>query len=541
MVEVPHTAAAPATPPTTTTTTPTTTTPSDGRTAPPGVWTATTYFAQGFPYSIVINLANLFFVAQKASLEAVGLTSLFHLPWNLKAFVGPFVDSYGTKRRWLVGIELLLCAALLVFSFVASLSDVLKLASVMFLVVAVLSATHDIAIDGLYLEAIDKKDQERLVGWRAPAWRAAMLLVTGPMAILCDKAGWTVGFAVMAGVLGLLFAFHALFLPRTEVPKKPLLELLKRAVSLRFLSVAVVVAVVVVAARALWLSDARRSVGDAFAASFPLLATRLGKLSAEAWIGLALLTALLVGLALLPLLRRRIEKNTSEYARSFVTFLAQPYAGRVLIYVITFRLGESFLQTMRYPFMKASLGLTQSEYGVAQGTLGTIAALAAPVVGGLLIARFGLRRCIWPFLLAMNGLHLTFAAAALFAPQIAAATTPLLGAGFGMHAVSVVDTRLLVVTLVLIIENVGAGLGTAAFMVYLIRCCMAGHKAAHMALLTSVMSISFTLAGVFSGFIAEFTGFPIYFAMTFVITIPGMLLTLWVPHIDEQGAPPTMR
>ena len=250
---------------------------------------------------------------------------------------------------------------------------------------------------------------------------------------------------------------------------------------------------------------------------------------------------LVVGLCSLRFFLKRVERSTSEYAQSFAAFLGQPHAARVLAYVIVFRVGESFLQTMRYPFLKASLNVTQSEYGVAQGTLGTIAALAAPVVGGLLIARFGLRRCIWPFLLAMNGLHLTFAAAAAFSAQIAAAKMPVLGTVLGMHMVTFIDVRLLIITGVLIIENIGAGLGTAAFMVYLIRCCMPGHKAAHMALLTSVMSISFTLAGVFSGFIAEFTGFPIYFAMTFVITIPGMALTLFVPHIDAQGAPPSIR
>lgn len=511
------------------------------REAPAGLWTATTYFAQGFPYSIVINLANLYFVAQKASLEAVGLTSLFHLPWNLKAFVGPFVDTYGTKRRWLVGIELLLCVALLGFAFIAALPDVLVAASLMFLVVAVLSATHDIAIDGLYLEAIDKRDQERLVGLRAPAWRAAMLVVTGPMAILCDKAGWVTGFVVMGAVLGLLWGFHAVFLPRTEVERRPLLELFKRALSRRFLVIAIVIAAVISGSRALWLSDWRSAVGSSLSSSFPLLALKLGKLSAEAWIGLALLTVLVVGLCSLRFFLKRVERSTSEYAQSFAAFLGQPHAARVLAYVIVFRVGESFLQTMRYPFLKASLNVTQSEYGVAQGTLGTIAALAAPVVGGLLIARFGLRRCIWPFLLAMNGLHLTFAAAAAFSAQIAAAKMPVLGTVLGMHMVTFIDVRLLIITGVLIIENIGAGLGTAAFMVYLIRCCMPGHKAAHMALLTSVMSISFTLAGVFSGFIAEFTGFPIYFAMTFVITIPGMALTLFVPHIDAQGAPPSIR
>ena len=87
----------------------------------PQVWTSTTYFAEGFPYGAVVNLADLFFVSRGASLEAVGLTSLFHLPWNLKFLVGPFVDAYATKRRWLIAVEVLLTGALALLAFFASL------------------------------------------------------------------------------------------------------------------------------------------------------------------------------------------------------------------------------------------------------------------------------------------------------------------------------------------------------------------------------------------------------------------------------------
>ncbi len=498
-------------------------------TAPAWLWTITTYFAEGYPYSIVVNLANLYFVAQKASLEAVGLTSLFHLPWNLKAFVGPFLDAYGTKRRWLVGIELLLSAALVAFSFVAALKDVLALASAMFLLVAVLSATHDIAIDGLYLEAIDKKNQEKLVGLRAPAWRVAMLVVTGPMAIICDKAGWAAGFVIMAAIMIALFVFHLFFLPRTETEKQPLLVLARRMVNPRFLLGACAFAVVVAGVRTVVNGAAWWALGVMFRRAAPVIAPRLQRLGPSDWIGLLLIVVLAVLLAMLPRIKKRIEGSSSDYARSFVAFLAQPHAGRILAYVILFRVGESFLQTMRYAFVKTQLGLSQSEYGVAQGTLGTVAALAAPLAGGMLIARYGLKRCIWPFLFAMNGLHLAFCAAAVWSPEIRAATAPVMPG---------VDVRLTIATVVIIIENLGAGLGTAVFLVYLIRCCLPEHKAAHMALLTSLMSLSFTVAGVFSGFLADWLGYALYFGLTFVVTVPGMVLTLWVPHIDEAGAPP---
>ena len=48
------------------------------------------------------------------------------------------------------------------------------------------------------------------------------------------------------------------------------------------------------------------------------------------------------------------------------------------------------------------------------------------------------------------------------------------------------------------------------------------------------MSVSFTLAGVFSGFLAEALGFATYFGFTFLATIPGMVLIFFVPHLDGR-------
>jgi MFS transporter, PAT family, beta-lactamase induction signal transducer AmpG len=508
------------------------------RVGPDWFWVATTYFAEGFPYSIVINLANLYFIAMGASLQAVGLTSLFHLPWNLKAFVGPFFDQYGTKRTWLIGIEVLLVTALIIFAFTTSLSNVLLAASIMFLIVAVLSATHDIAIDGFYLEGLDKTAQEGYVGIRAPAYRFALFIVTGPIAFLCDRASWSAGFVVMAVIMAALLAVHIVVLPRDEIQKRPFRELVRQLLTLRFLAVGVLVAVIISIIRSVlntpyvgWFKH--RAIHPS------KIVEKIAGLGPADWIGLFFLVALLVVLVLLPTIRARIESSKSEYARSFVSFLAQPYAGRILVYIVLFRVGESFLQVMKAPFIRNTLQLSQAEYAVANGTIGMFVSLAAPFCGGLLIAKYGFRRCIWPFLLAQNGLHVLFAVAAIYAPDIAAARTPLYSIVAGA-VVPIIDVRFVIVTIVIVIEIIGAGLGTAAFMIYIMRSCMPQHKAAHMALLTSLMSISFTLAGVFSGFLADWMGFPLFFTFTFIGTVPGMLLTLWVPHIDEKGSPPRL-
>ena len=81
--------------------------PAEGRRkgVPPQLWVSSTYFAEGFPYTLVNNIVEIMFEQLGASLQAIGLTSLFHLPWNLKFLWGPFLDQYETKRRWLVWME----------------------------------------------------------------------------------------------------------------------------------------------------------------------------------------------------------------------------------------------------------------------------------------------------------------------------------------------------------------------------------------------------------------------------------------------------
>ena len=63
-------------------------------------WVASTYFAEGLPFSIVHQVSMELFTAIGASAEAVGLTALYGLPWNLKFLWAPVVDRYGTLRRW---------------------------------------------------------------------------------------------------------------------------------------------------------------------------------------------------------------------------------------------------------------------------------------------------------------------------------------------------------------------------------------------------------------------------------------------------------
>ena len=473
----------------------------------PHTWVSTTYFAEGFPYGVVHQMAEVLFRELGASLQVIGLTSLLHLPYNLKFLWAPLVDSYGTKRSWLVLTEVALALVLVALAFVSTVGSVVGAASGAFALLAFASATHDIAIDGYYLEALDQKGQSRFVGYRAMAYKIATMAVAGPLLVVAGRAGWLVGFLMAAGIMGLLLGYHSAFLPRVETARRPLGALVAALGRPRWLLAATLLAVFVAGLRHVRLDPW----------NVPLAGLGgVREVSAAGSAAVALLCAHVVVLLLLPRIKRRLSRKDSLYARAFVDFLDQEHVGRILGLVLFFRVGESFLLKMRYPFLKEA-GMTLEQYGWASGTLGAAASFAATLLGGWLISRHGLRRWIWPMVIAQNGLNLLYVVVSLAGQH---ATLPWLVA-------------------VITIESFGAGLGTAVFMVYIMRCCRQQFKAAHMAILTALMSLSFTVAGVTSGFLAASMGYTLYFALSFVASLPAMALIPFVPHVDEPQSRPS--
>jgi hypothetical protein len=114
-----------------------------------GLWVSVLYFAQGLPYTVVNLMSVIFLKGLGTSNELIGLTSLLSFPWVLKGLWGPVVDLYSTKRKWILTMEII-CAflfALLAFGVLTPQPIIISL--VIFTAIAFVSATHDIAIDGI--------------------------------------------------------------------------------------------------------------------------------------------------------------------------------------------------------------------------------------------------------------------------------------------------------------------------------------------------------------------------------------------------------
>jgi len=246
-------------------------------------------------------------------------------------------------------------------------------------------------------------------------------------------------------------------------------------------------------------------------------------LESDISLGFWVAIAILLGLAFVAV-KNAIGRKPADPARAsrkpaFAALMSTPRMGWALAFVICFRTGESFLQKMKWPFFQQALEVSLSEYALLNGTLGAIAGFVGTFVGGALIARGGLKRWFWWFILAQNVPNLAYAGLALVAPQLAQG-----GVHSGLLAGSIIC-----------IDELGSGFGTAVLMVYLMRLCLPEHKATHFAVLTALMSLSFTFAGTVSGFIAEAVGYASFFALTFAATLPMTLLALVVPGLDESA------
>lgn len=133
------------------------------------VWVSVVYFAEGFPYTIVNLMSVIFLKDLGASNELIGLTSFLYLPWMLKGLWGPVVDIYSTKRRWILTAEIFCAFLFVLLAFGALSSQAIAASIIVFALIAFVSATHDIAIDGFYLDALDRDQQAFFVGFRSTA------------------------------------------------------------------------------------------------------------------------------------------------------------------------------------------------------------------------------------------------------------------------------------------------------------------------------------------------------------------------------------
>jgi PAT family beta-lactamase induction signal transducer AmpG len=79
------------------------------------------------------------------------------------------------------------------------------------------------------------------------------------------------------------------------------------------------------------------------------------------------------------------------------------------------------------------------------------------------------------------------------------------------------------------LEQFGYGFGFTAFSVYLMYISQGEYKTSHFAISTGIMALGMMLPGIVSGYLQNVLGYPLFFILVCLLTIPGMIALFFIP------------
>jgi PAT family beta-lactamase induction signal transducer AmpG len=149
-------------------------------------------------------------------------TSWLYLPWVIKPLWSPFVELFGTKRYWILLMQLLIGASLACIVLTIPAARFFQCTLAFFWLMAFGSATHDTAADGFYMLGLPESFQAAFVGVRTIFYRIAMVATQGGLVIFAGylersgrgvPAAWSIAFFLAAAAFAALFLYHLFILP----------------------------------------------------------------------------------------------------------------------------------------------------------------------------------------------------------------------------------------------------------------------------------------------------------------------------------------
>jgi PAT family beta-lactamase induction signal transducer AmpG len=327
--------------------------PLQRRRAHPAWWVPSLYFAEGLPMITVSVVAALMYKNLGVSNTDIALyTGSLYLPWSTKFLWAPVTEMFKTKRYWVIGTELAMALTLAAVALCLPLPGFMGLTLAFFWVTGFLSATQDIAADGVYMSVTSAKEQSAWVGVQGFCWNAGRIVASGLLVTLtgylfetrlgtasgaaAEQSAWQYSWMVVMGVIAALMAllggWHFKVLPadqRSFETPKSLLEGLKTFVS------------------------------------------------------------------------------------TLTSFFQKPGIWLGIAFILLYRSGEGFIEKigplfMLDPVSKGGLGLTNQALGHINGSFGTIGFMVGALLGGMFAAKLTLKRSIVYLALAMNVPHVCY-------------------------------------------------------------------------------------------------------------------------------------
>jgi len=236
------------------------------------------------------------------------------------------------------------------------------------------------------------------------------------------------------------------------------------------------------------------------------------------WRNSYLLMALLMVVATLPTMLGPEPEEPAAAPHRLVDAVVRPLlellqrrgAPGLLLLVVLYKFGDWFSGPMTNAFLIEGLHFTATDVGVVNKGFGLAATIVGVFVGGALMTRLSLFRAMLYFGLA----------------QAASIVTFLILSRIGHSYVALITA--------VAVENLAWGLGTAAFVAYLMALCDHRYTAFQFAILSALDSVSRVILGPAAGYVAQHAGWSAMYAGAMLLALPGLGLLLALRRrIDE--------
>ncbi len=162
--------------------------------------------ASGMPLALILSTIKAFLLEKGFDLAAIGFFSLATIPYSLKIFIAPFIDSkkipiltkiFGQRKSWIILTQALIALMILSFNLEIIANNLLLIAAFSFLI-ACFSCAQDVVIDAYRLELINKEDQGLAASFIVYGYRIG-LLISGAFALaLAEKFSWNFAYYILA-------------------------------------------------------------------------------------------------------------------------------------------------------------------------------------------------------------------------------------------------------------------------------------------------------------------------------------------------------
>jgi MFS transporter, PAT family, beta-lactamase induction signal transducer AmpG len=194
----------------------------------------------------------------------------------------------------------------------------------------------------------------------------------------------------------------------------------------------------------------------------------------------------------------------------FKEFFSRTGVWSLLALIVLYKLGDAFAGSLTTTFLIRGVNFSVGEVGAINKGMGLASTIIGALFGGVLMARLRLFKALLIFGILQAVSNLSFMVLALVGKSY----------------------PLMIFTIAF--ENLAGGMGTAAFVAFLMVLCNHNYTATQFALLSALASLGRVFVGPLSGVLVDGMGWAVFFFTTFLFALPGLVL-LWIMKEVVKG------